>query len=150
MTKAPKIRKNIAAIAYGMTALASLILGLVYLVKGSFMPYHDGALPESWAELGANTQVLILALMRVAGGGWIAMTFIITILLVKPFQADEQWALYALPLIILLFYIPNLWATLSVAIQTPGNAPWYGNAISCLAAIVGFIVYPKPLENSKG
>ncbi len=148
MRPTAKLRKNLAALAYGITALASLVLGITYLVKSSFMPYHDAALAQSWSELGSNIQVLILALMRVAGGGWIAMAFIITALIIKPFWKDQQWALITLPLIILLFYIPNLWATLSVAMKTPGDPPWYGNLISCLSAVIGLLLYPRPSDNA--
>lgn len=137
-----------AATLYGITALASLVLGITYLVKASFMPYHEAAIAKSWPELSANTQVLILALMRVAGGGWIAMAFIISALILKPFWKDQQWALITLPVVILLFYLPNLWATLSVAMNTPGEPPWYGNFFSCLSAVIGFLLYPRPSSNT--
>jgi hypothetical protein len=83
--------------------------------------------------------------MDVSGGGWFTVGVVIVILLVFPFRNDEQWAIYALPAIILIFYIPNLWATLSVLQNTPASPPWYGNLIACLSAVVGFVLYPKPL-----
>ena len=60
------------------------------------MPYHSLALAKSWSEIEANTQTLILALMRVAGGGFISTGIAIAILLCIPFQAGETWAIYSI------------------------------------------------------
>lgn len=140
-----KLRKRAAGTAYGFTALVSLVLGSVYMFKTSFMPYHAEAVSKSWAEVGTANQVLISALMDVSGGGWFTVGVVIVILLVFPFRNDERWAVYALPAVVLLFYIPNLWATLSVLWNTPASPPWYGNLAACLSAVIGFVLYPKPL-----
>jgi hypothetical protein len=141
-----KLRKKAAGLSYGITAVVSLILGGVYLFKQSFMPYHADALSRSWSEVEAANQVLISALMTVSGGGWFTIGMVILILLAFPFRNDRKWALYALPAFILLFYLPNLWATLSVLQNTPGSPPWQGNVFACLSAIVGLALYPKPLD----
>ena len=138
-------RKRAAGLSYGITALVSLILGGIYLLKDSFMPYHAGALSRSWSEVETVTQVLISALMTVAGGGWFTLGVVILLLLAFPFCNDRMWAVYALPTIILLFYLPNLSATLSVLQNTPGTPPWQGNVVACLSAVVGLALYPKPL-----
>lgn len=140
-----RLRKWSAGIVYGFTALVSLVLGAVYIFKTSFMPYHAEAVSKSWAEVETANQVLISALMDVSGGGWFTVGVVIVVLLVFPFRNDERWAVYALPAIILIFYIPNLWATLSVLWNTPAHPPWYGNLMACLSAVVGLILYPKPL-----
>lgn len=140
-----RLRKRSAGIVYGFTALVSLVLGAVYIFKTSFMPYHAEAVSKSWAEVETANRVLISALMDVSGGGWFTVGVVIVVLLVFPFRNDERWAVYALPAVILIFYIPNLWATLSVLRNTPAHPPWYGNAIACLSAVVGLVLYPKPL-----
>jgi len=120
-------------------------LGAVYMLKRSFMPYHAEAVSKNWAEVETANQVLISALMDVSGGGWFTVGVVIVVLLVFPFRNDERWAVYALPAVILIFYIPNLWATLSVLRNTPAHPPWYGNLMACLSAVAGLILYPKPL-----
>jgi hypothetical protein len=109
------------------------------------MPYHAEALSRGWGEVEPAMQVLILALMKVAGGGWFTVGVVILLLLAFPFRNDRKWAVYALPGVILMFYLPNLWATLLVLQHTPGNPPWQGNVVACLSAVVGFALYPKPL-----
>jgi|APHM01.1.fsa_nt_gi hypothetical protein len=141
-------RKRAAGLSYGITAIVSLILGGIYLLKDSFMPYHAEALSRGWSEVEAVTQVLISALMTVAGGGWFTVGVVILLLLAFPFRNDRPWAVYALPAIILLFYLPNLSATLSVLQNTPGTPPWQGNVVACLSAVAGFALYPKPMMDS--
>lgn len=142
-----RLRKRAAGLSYGITAVVSLVLGGVYVFKQSFMPYHADALSTSWSELEAANQVLISALMTVSGGGWFTVGVVVLTLLVFPFRNDRRWAVYALPAVILLFYIPNLSATLAVLQNTPGSPPWQGNAFACLSAVVGLALYPKPLED---
>ena len=141
-----KLRKKAAGLSYGITAVVSLILGSVYLFKQSFMPYHADAIEKSWNAVEAANQVLISALMTVAGGGWFTVGGVILLLLAFPFRNDRRWALYAIPAIILLFYLPNLWATLTVLQTTPANPPWQGNVFACMSAILGLGLYYKPLE----
>lgn len=62
--------------------------------------------------------------MTVAGGGWFTIGVVIMLLLGFPFRNDGKWAVYALPAVILLFYLPNLQATLSVLQNTPGTPSW--------------------------
>jgi hypothetical protein len=141
-----RLRKRLAGLSYGLTALVSLVLGILYLFRDSFMPYHADAVSRNWAEVEAANQVLISALMTVAGGGWLSVGILILVLLYFPFRNGRRWAVYALPGLILVFYVPNLWATLSVLRNTPASPPWYGNLIACLSAVVGLALYPKVLD----
>ncbi len=146
-TKRNRLRKRGAAVAYGITALVSLVMGSIYLLRTSFMPYHAEAVSKGWNEVDGATQELISALMTVAGGGWLAAGVVILLLLAVPFRRDERWAVYAVPGVILLVYVPNLWATLSVLWNTPASPPWYGNLLACASAVFGFVLYPKPLRD---
>ena len=140
-----KLRKKAAGLSYGIIAVVSLILGGVYLFRQSFMPYHADAVQKSWNAVEAGNQVLISALMTVAGGGWFTVGVVLLLLLAFPFRNDRRWALHAIPAVILLFYLPNLWATLTVLQSTPGNPPWQGNVFACISAILGYSLYHKPV-----
>jgi hypothetical protein len=115
------------------------------VARGTVPPSMQSFLATGDRGFEAVTQVLISALMTVAGGGWFTIGVVILLLLAFPFRNDRPWAVYALPAIILLFYLPNLSATLSVLQNTPGTPPWQGNVVACLSAVVGLALYPKPL-----
>lgn len=130
----------IAAIPYGITALVSLVLGSIYLFRGRFMPYHADALGLAWPEVGSELQVLLVALMQVAGAGWLTLALALLLLLVWPFRSGYRWARLGIPALIILFYGPTLIATISVTLHTPAAPPWYGNVAALASALVGVAV----------
>lgn len=139
---------RIAAVLYAITASVSLVLGGIYLLRGSFMPYHAVALGRDWEELDLATQTLLKALMEVAAGGWLALGALVLILVAFPIRRGERWARLAAPTALLLFYIPTLLATLSVLQHTPASPPWRLNAVACLCAVVG-LVLDRPWRPSR-
>lgn len=127
-----------AAGLYLIAAAVSVVLGAIYLFSSSFMPYHGDALQMDWAAVAAPLQTLILALMDVAGGGWLAVALATAVLVAIPFRRGEAWARFALPAILLAFYVPTFWATVLVTLHTPAHAPWYGNLAAIACAVIGF------------
>jgi hypothetical protein len=132
-------RRKVAATAYGINSLVSLILGSTYLLRGSFMPYHADALQRSWAEVEPALQTLLGALMDVAGAGWIGIGVATLALVAVPMRRGERWGRLLIPVLFLIFYVPTLFATIAVLNGTPATPPWYGNAIACLATMIGVV-----------
>jgi len=95
---ARSLRRRVAAWIYTGIAIPSLVLGTIYLFRPTFMPYHAVALGKEWAELEPATQVLIKALMEVAGGGWLALGTLMLLLVAFPIRRGERWARWAAPL----------------------------------------------------
>ena len=133
-------RHRVAALLYAVTALVSLALGVIYLFRDSFMPYHAAALGRGWEALDPATQTLLKALMEVAAGGWLALGALVLLLVAFPIARGERWARLAAPAALLLFYVPTLLATLSVLHQTPASPPWRFNVVACLCAVVGLLL----------
>lgn len=128
-------RRKIALVLYVLVAFFSLGLGLVYTLRKTFLPYHEALLGIRWEDLIPQAQTLLLALMNVAGGGWLALFVFVMALLLIPFRRAERWARIVIPIGILALYVPTLAATLTVP-----AAPWYGAAAACAAAVIGFIL----------
>ena len=133
-------RRIAAAIFYGVTALISMGLGIIYLSRAEFMPYHATALGVGWADLAPEVQTLLLALMDVAGAGWAVTGLLVGTMLTVPFRAGAIWARWAIPGALALLYVPILLATLSVAAETPAAPPWYGNAAALAATLAGLLL----------
>ncbi len=140
--EAPRPRRShgVASALYAGTAFVSLGLGAIYMFRDSFMPYHGVALGQRWVDLDPATQVLLKALMEVAAGGWFALGVLVLLLVAIPIRRGERWARLAAPAALLLFYVPTLIATASVALQTPASPPWRFNALACLCAIGGVLL----------
>lgn len=133
-------RARAAALLYAVTAFVSMVLGAIYLLRDSFMPYHAVALGRSWDEIDPRTQALVKALMEVAAGGWLALGVLVLLLVVFPMRRGERWARFAAPAALLIFYVPTLLATLRVLQETPASPPWRMNLVACLTAVVGVLL----------
>lgn len=133
------LRRKIAATFYVINSLVSVGLGGTYLFRGSFMPYHAEALGRRWAEVEPALQILLGALMDVAGAGWIGIGVATLILVAVPMRRGETWGRLLIPVLFFIFYIPTLLATLAVLNGTTATPPWYGNAIACLATLAGVL-----------
>jgi len=127
-----------AAWLYGVTGVISVALGGYYVLRGRFMPYHAEAIAPDWLALSPEMQTLFMALLDVAGAGWAVVGLLVVILVLVPFREGQTWVRWAIPMALVLLYIPILLATLSVLANTPATPPWYGNAIALLATLAGF------------
>jgi len=100
-----------------------LVFGIIYLSRGSFMPYHSEAISMEWAEMEQTSQVLVLALMRTVSGGFLVCSISIFFLQFKFSSERLSW----IPLFILIIgsitQFTILFATILVRLNSPGNPP---------------------------
>jgi hypothetical protein len=128
---------RLAAFAcYAAAALFAVAFGAVYMLRSSFMPYHEEALAKPWQQLEPRLQALLLGLMRTTGGGMLVGGVSAGILLLIPFRGGERWSDWAIPSIGLLTVLPSLYATLLVRSRTGAHTPvWAGAAAVGLIAL---------------
>ena len=146
MTKTIKI---ICAIIYSITAIAGFIFAAMYLFRPEFMPYHEVAIGRPWAEVSAEYQVLILALMRVSGGGWLATSVGILLLLLFPFRKGRYWPYLGIPAIGLSALIPTFIATMHVKFNSDATPPYILAVILIgllIATIILSLIFKKELK----
>lgn len=131
---------KIAFSFHGLTVIILSIFGFVYLFQPQFMPYHADAVEMQWSELAPGLRVLILALMKVVAGAWLAGASAMALLLIFPFRKGERWSYFAVPLIGLLLSGSSLYATLYVRGNTPANPPWIAAAVSIVLLVAGLLL----------
>ncbi len=134
-----KALKIIASLGFGLVILLGLIFTWLYLFRTEFMPYHATAVSRSWDEVDAGMQILILALMRVSGGGWLATSLGMGLLMIRYFKDDKPWIPLYTGLIGLSTTIPTLLATLLVRNNSPANPPWIAAAGAIAIIIISMI-----------
>ncbi|WDY56255.1 hypothetical protein [Pseudomonas sp. PSKL.D1] len=59
--------------SYGAALLIMLAFAITYATRSQFMPYHAEALNRPWHALDAHLQLLLLALIRLLGWGWLTI-----------------------------------------------------------------------------
>ncbi len=129
---------------YSITAIISIIFGIIYLTRSEFMPYHAVALEREWTELDIKTQTLILALMRVVGGGFLATGMAVILLIYLYIKTTEEWIIFIIPTIGFVTSLSSLYATLLVKKRTPGLPPVNLTLLSIGLMLTGFILSLSP------
>ena len=92
------MRMKAALAIYIVLGAVNIVLGVRYFSSKEFMSYHSQAVGAPWHEVDLGTQTLILALMKVAGGGWITLGFFTIILALAAFKTGSAVARWTLPM----------------------------------------------------
>jgi hypothetical protein len=135
-----KIIKFTIILCDGLVALLGLAFAFAYLFRPEFMSYHAVAVHETWADVDPGFQILIIALMRVSGGGFLAISVAITMLLYQFHKQDKVWPVTAIFFIGQSILIPTLYATLLVKNHTGANPPWIAAAAAIGLLLAGWIL----------
>jgi hypothetical protein len=118
------MRMKLALGSYLVMGAVSIVVGVTYFTAKQFMPYHAQAVGTPWQEVDTGVQTLILALMKVAGGGWFVLGFLTIILALAEFRTRSAVARWTLPMATLIFYSASLAATWGVYQETGAATPW--------------------------
>lgn len=116
------------------------LMGLAYLRRKEFMPYHAIAVGKSWSELSATEQTMFLASMKIIGSSWLALSLAVGLILRHAFRGGEAWAVYGVPAVGLAFSIPTLLAVLNVKKRTPASPPWPVLAVAVFLFATGLVL----------
>lgn len=100
------------------------VLGATYFFSKQFMSYHAEAVGASWNELDAGGRTLILALLKLAGGGWFALGVITIALAWVAFKTRNAVARFTLPAVAMLSWSGSFAATWGVYHVTGASTPW--------------------------
>lgn len=125
---------------YTIALLLSFTFSLIYLSRSEFMPYHSVAVEKDWSEVSPAFQILLIALMKAAGGGWLSTSIAATIILLKPFRQGLVWAYWALPAICLPAMFVNLYVTIWVTMKTAAAPPWGLSLAGVFVLMAGFVL----------
>ena len=142
------MRRKIALSIYSVIGLVNLVLGSIYLTSDEFLTYHSQAIGASWEKVDPGTQTLILALMKVAGGGWCALGFFTIAIALSEWKRSGSLARWALPAGTLFLYLPTLIATWSVYRETGAQSPWVPSLAMIMLTLIAMVIHvPCPTQS---
>jgi hypothetical protein len=144
--KGIKVKQGVGSVFNYLAAFIMLVFGVIYLLKGSFMPYHSKAIGLEWGDLDVGVQSVILALMRVVGGGYLAVSIVISLLQKKLTKYRLVW----LPLLIfvvgLTVSLSTIYATILVRLNSRGRPPTILAIAGLIFLLVGYICNKRTLH----
>ena len=124
MRETTQIRMKIAIAIYLILGLVDLVMGFIYLTTDRFLSYHAEAVGIPWREIDSGMQTLILALMKLAGGGWLALGLLTIVLAAGLLIKNHALARWAVPAGTIVFWAASFMATWSVYQATGAQTPW--------------------------
>lgn len=125
----------VALVALVLAALLALVFGARYVLTKAFMPYHGAVLGKSWAVLEPRLQIIILGMLRVAGGGLLGYGVALLWLLL-PLQRGEVWAAWAALTVTLAVVAPILYVVVSLRRIEPSAGTPIGPTLAVLALVL--------------
>ncbi len=132
-------RHKVAFACFAANALMGLAFGVVYVASPAVMPYHEAAMQTAFSALGRGEQAVLLALMRVAGGGFVAAAVASAFLLARPFRAGERWAAGALVAVQVSMAAGAAYGVATVIARTDALPPWAASLASLLLPVAGWL-----------
>ena len=108
---------------FAIVGLGLFLLGCLYLSLDEFMPYHAEALQKEWGALDANSQGLILGLLKGFGSGACISGFAILFMIASSILKSPRPFIVLLPLTAVGYSGLLCYATYTVYVRTPGNPP---------------------------
>lgn len=129
-------------VAFACFAISGLILlafAVAYLTRKEFMPYHREAVGKAWSELDPRIQVLLIGLMRAAGGMMLTAGIAYAFILFIPFRVGEPWAPYALAIAGFAACLTGIFAMSYVKKHTGAHPPVAGSYVALVLSVVGLI-----------
>ena len=103
----------VSVVSLVLAAVLALGFGARYVLTKAFMPYHAAVLDKSWPALEPRLQIIILGMLKVAGGGLLGYGLSLLWLLL-PLQRGEAWAAWAALTVTLAVVGPVLYVVVSL------------------------------------
>ena len=134
------MRMKLALGIYLVAGAVDVGLGATYFSSKQFMSYHAEAVSAPWQELDAGIQTLILALMRLAGGGWFALGFFTIVMALAALRTRSVLVRWTLPAGTLIAWSASFSATWGVYQATGAATPWAPSLAMIGIAILAFAI----------
>lgn len=131
-----------------LAVLLSVGAGGRYLFTTEFMPYHAVVAGKGWSQLEPGVQTIILGMLRIVGGGFLACG-IALLWLLFPLSRGEVWSRWAALTVAGAMWVPTLYVTLMLRSAAPqAQPPIVPSSIMLVLVIVGagtlFLIRPAP------
>lgn len=119
-------------------AAVAVVFGLIYLFRSEFMAYHRTAVQKDWNGLSREMQVLILALMRTAGSGFLSVSVSVIILQLEFNRSHNHWIALAILIVGSIITLGTMYATLLVRTKTKGRPPTIAALLLLVFLLLGY------------
>lgn len=126
--------------SYAAALLIIATFALIYASRSQFLPYHAAAIARPWRALDGPLQLLLLALIRLVGWGWLAIACAGLLLLHQAYRQHLPLQLLVLlQAYCLLAITPIIVVSTEVKRRTNASPPVMVGWLTVLLTWLGFL-----------
>ena len=130
----------IIIVIYGFVGVISLIMACKNLFSKKYLLFHEKAAGRSWEEIDNPLQVVILALMRISGLGFLVIALLLIVFPIVNQFIHNEFLKYSIPIIAFLFCSGLFLVNYNLYKQTNSTTPWKGSLFAMFAILAGIIL----------
>jgi hypothetical protein len=134
------VLKIIPLCLYSFTGIVSLIMAYKSIFSHKFLPFHEQAAGKSWNSIDRGLQIVILALMKVSGLGFLVIAVLLMVLPVFYYLKDDSPVQYVIPWISLLYCFGLFLINYQLTVKTKARTPWKGSLYATILIGTGIIL----------
>jgi len=122
---------------YFIVGVISAVMAFKNFSSRKFLPFQEEAANKPWAEIDHSLQLVILALLRLAGLGFLIIAILLLAFPIINYLIPNTFYTFAIPVLALLFCTGLFIVNYSMYKKTNANTPWRGSVYAMIAIIVG-------------
>ena len=130
---------KIAFFLLAITSIVHFVFGFIYMTADEFMGYHAVALSTGWEELSPDFQVLILALIKLAGSAGLIAGSVNLVLVIYFSVTAYSPLVWLAPLSATVFQVTTHYAVYQVYTKTPGSPPLFWVSFGSFVLVVAVV-----------
>ena len=130
----------ITIVLYGFVGAVSLKMAFKNLFSKKYLSFHEKAAGRSWEEIDKPLQVVILAVMRISGLGFLMVALLLLIFPVVNQFIHSEFLRYSIPIIAFIFCTGLFLVNYNLYKQTNTNTPWKRSLLAMIAIVAGIII----------
>lgn len=135
-----EIVKILPVFLYFIVGVVSAIMAVKNFSSDKFLPFQENAANRPWDEIDPSLQIVILALLRIAGLGFLIVAILLLAFPIINYLMPNTFYTFAIPVIALLFCTGLFIVNYSLYKKTNANTPWRGSVYAMIAIIGGMII----------
>ncbi|MGA2143119.1 MAG: hypothetical protein ABSG94_11965 [Brevinematales bacterium] len=134
------IIKIIPVVLYLIAGAVSLVMAFKILTARRFLPFHENAAGVSWDDIQKPLQLVILALLKLNGAGFLLCAVLLGVFPAVNFFAPSGFYRFAAPAAALIFCSWLFIVNYGLYRKTKSQTPWKGSLYAAIMIIAGIVI----------
>ena len=130
----------LSSVCFMIVGISSIIMGIIYITKKEFAKYHKEATKKTWNEIDKNIQIIIIALMKLGGVGFLIAGVATGGSCIAIFSKNLL-LLYTCSAISFVFWIGSTIITRQVKQKTGAKTPYLPSLYNSVLVILGIFLH---------